>query len=141
MVIEADAVVADAEAQLGRLDVLKALYVAFAGGEIAGQRRAECAGRCPCRWRAGRPWLGRSRRSFLPMLTARCAVRGSSGVRPMRSKSSAVRPNSARTLSSRNAFATGKRGAGGGDLAGFFRADRLIVEGRVGQGAGDTDRA
>ena len=36
-----------------------------------------------------------------------------------------------------DAFATGKRGAGGGDLAGFFRADRLIVEGRVGQGAGE----
>jgi len=36
VVVEADAVVADAEAHLWRLNVLKALYVAFAGGEIAG---------------------------------------------------------------------------------------------------------
>jgi len=36
VVAEAHAVVTDAQAQLGRLDVLKALYVAFAGGELAG---------------------------------------------------------------------------------------------------------
>ena len=37
VVVEADAVVADAEAELGRLDVLEALYVAFAGGGEVGQ--------------------------------------------------------------------------------------------------------
>ena len=37
VVIEADAVVADAEAHFGRLDVLKTFYVAFTGDEIAGE--------------------------------------------------------------------------------------------------------
>ena len=35
-IVEADAVVADAEPQLGWLDILEALDVAFAGGKIAG---------------------------------------------------------------------------------------------------------
>lgn len=36
VVVEADAVIADAQPHLGRLDVLEALHVAFAGGKIAG---------------------------------------------------------------------------------------------------------
>ena len=37
VVVEAEPVVADAQAELGRLDVLKALHVAFAGGGEVGQ--------------------------------------------------------------------------------------------------------
>jgi hypothetical protein len=44
LVMEADAVVADAEAELGRLDVLEALDVAFAGLHIAGQRVEDTEG-------------------------------------------------------------------------------------------------
>ena len=37
VVVEAEPVVADAEAELGRLDVLEALHVALAGGGEVGQ--------------------------------------------------------------------------------------------------------
>jgi hypothetical protein len=37
LVVEAEPVVADAEAELGRLDVLEALHVALAGGGEMGQ--------------------------------------------------------------------------------------------------------
>ncbi len=36
-VMEADAIVSDAEPKLWRVDVLEALYIAFAGGEETGQ--------------------------------------------------------------------------------------------------------
>ena len=44
MVMETDAVVADAEAELGRFDTLKALDVAFAGFQISGQRVEDTQG-------------------------------------------------------------------------------------------------
>ena len=44
LVMEADAVVADAKAELGRLDVLEPLDVAFAGVQIAGQRVEDTEG-------------------------------------------------------------------------------------------------
>lgn len=45
-VMEAEAIVADAEPELWRVDVLEALYVAFAGGKETGQsvEDAECGG-------------------------------------------------------------------------------------------------
>jgi hypothetical protein len=47
MVMETDAVVADAEAELGRFDTLEALDVAFAGLEISGQRVEDTQGGRP----------------------------------------------------------------------------------------------
>ena len=44
-VVEADAVVAGAEPELGRLDTLEPLHVAFAGGEIAGDGVEDAEGR------------------------------------------------------------------------------------------------
>ena len=44
MVIETDAVIADAEAELGGLDTFEALYVAFAGVQITGQRAEDTQG-------------------------------------------------------------------------------------------------
>jgi len=44
VMMEADAVVAHAQAELGRLDVLEALHVAFAGVQIAGQRLEDTQG-------------------------------------------------------------------------------------------------
>ena len=43
-VVEADAVVADAEAELRRIDVLKPLYVAFAGTDEACQSVEDAEG-------------------------------------------------------------------------------------------------
>jgi hypothetical protein len=45
-IMKADAVVADAEAELGRLDALEALDIAFAVGEITSHNMqdAECCG-------------------------------------------------------------------------------------------------
>lgn len=37
MIVKADAVVADTQPELGRLDVLETLHVAFSGAQIAGQ--------------------------------------------------------------------------------------------------------
>ncbi len=42
--MEADAVVADAEAELRRFDILEALDVAFAGVQIEGQRVEDTEG-------------------------------------------------------------------------------------------------
>ena len=67
--MEADAVVADAEPELGRVDVLEALYVAFAGDEEDGPERGGCGGRWAGRWRGVGPWPGLSRRSFYAIVT------------------------------------------------------------------------
>jgi hypothetical protein len=45
-IVEADAVVADPESELWRLDALKTFYIAFAAGDHAGHgvQDAECCG-------------------------------------------------------------------------------------------------
>ncbi len=44
-VVETDAVVAGTEPELGRVDVLEALHIAFASREIAGEGFGGCGGR------------------------------------------------------------------------------------------------
>ena len=60
---------------------------------------------------------------------------GSRGVRPMRSKSSGDSPNSRQHFLVGNDLSACCGGAGLGDVAGLFFAHRLVVIGRVGQGA------
>jgi len=97
VVMEAHAVVAGPQPELRWFDVLETFDVAFAGFQITGQRVEDAQG--------GRLVDGAklSLRLVVPdnvfAHAQRSALRGSSGVRPMRSKSSMVRLNSARTLS------------------------------------------
>src|SRR6185437_7731563 len=100
VVVEADAVVANAQAQLGRLDILKSLHVAFTRGEIAGEgvqdvqrrRLIDCT-------QIGLGLVGPGSPLLIHDHCPGWRGSGASGVCPMRSKSSAVRPNSARTSS------------------------------------------
>jgi hypothetical protein len=96
-VMEADAVVADAEPELGRVDVLEALHVAFAGSNKTSQsvKDAEGGGLVD----GPELGLGLVCPDDLPGHVYWPAPWGSSGVRPMRSKSSWVSPNSARISS------------------------------------------
>jgi hypothetical protein len=99
-VVEAEPVVSDAEAELGRLDALEPLYVALTcGGEI-GESVEDAEG---CGLVDGAELgLGLVAPGDLLGVHAHCPGRrgsASSGACPMRSKSSAVRPNSARTSS------------------------------------------
>ena len=85
-VVEAEAVVADSEPELWRVDVLKAFYVAFAGGEEAGQSVQDAEGGDLID--GAELGLGLVCPDDLPAHGYRPASWGSSGVRPMRSKSS-----------------------------------------------------
>ncbi len=100
VVVEAEPVVSDAEAELGRLDALESFYVALAGGGEGGEsmKNAEGGGLVD----GAELGLGLVAPGDLFGVHAHCPGRrgsGSSGVCPMRSKSAAVRPNSARTSS------------------------------------------
>jgi hypothetical protein len=53
VVVEAEPVVADAQPELGRLDVLEALHVAFAGGGEVGRA---CRMRSAVGWSMARSW-------------------------------------------------------------------------------------
>ena len=100
VVVEADAVVADAQPHLGRLNVLDALHVPVAGGEIAGNGVQDAQGGGLVD--GAQAGLGLVGSGDALLAHAHCpgwCGSGSSGVCPMRSKSSAVRPNSARTSS------------------------------------------
>ena len=83
VVMEAEPVVADAQTELGRLDVLKTLYVALAGsGEVGqGTQNAQAVG-----WSMARSWaLAWSRQAMFlrPMFTVRGgAVQGRAGSVP-----------------------------------------------------------
>jgi hypothetical protein len=98
VVVEAEPVIADAQAELWRLDVLEALHVALAGGGEVGQGAEKAQSD---RLVDGAELdLGLVPPGDLLTLHAHCpggCGSASSGVRPMRSKSSAVRPKSART--------------------------------------------
>jgi len=85
-VMEAEAIVADAEPELWGVDVLEALYVAFAGGEKTCQsvEDAEGGGLVD----SAELGLGLVCPDDLPEHGYWPAPWGSSGVRPMRSKSS-----------------------------------------------------
>src|SRR6516164_6792243 len=95
-VMEAHAIVADAQPKLGRLDVLQALDVAFASFQIAGQRVEDTERGV---------LIDGAQLSFGLLVPdnvhahAQRVLWGSRGVRPMRAKSSGVRTNSARTFS------------------------------------------
>ena len=100
VVVEAEPVVADAEAELGRLDALESFYVAVAGGGEGGEsvKNAEGGGLVD----GAELGLGLVPPVDLFSVDAHCPERcgsASSGVCPMRSKSAAVSPNSARTSS------------------------------------------
>jgi hypothetical protein len=94
--MEADAVVANPQPKLGWFDVLKTLDVTLAGFQIAGERVEDAESGV---------LIDGAQLSFglvVPDNVLAYAYRGlvgSSGVRPMRAKSSGVRPNSARTFS------------------------------------------
>jgi len=95
--VKADAVVADAEAELRGLDTLETLDIAFPVFKIVGQG-AEYA--------EGGGLIDGSELSFGLLVpdnlfahAQRSTSRESSGVRPIRSKSSKVSPNSASTFS------------------------------------------
>ncbi len=97
VVMKADAVVADPQPELRRFDVPEALNVSLARVQVAGQRAENTE--------SGGLIDGAELRLGLIVLdnvlahAQRSALWGSSGVRPMRSKSSRVRPNSANTCS------------------------------------------
>jgi len=100
VVVEAHTVVAGAQPHLGRLNILQALNVAFGECEIAGngmqnaQRRGLIDGPQIALRLVG-PGNALLAHAHWPGWRGS----GSSGVCPIRSKSSAVRPNSARTSS------------------------------------------
>ena len=95
-IMEADAKIADAEAELGRFDVLEPLDIAFASGDETGQcvEDAECCGLIDSAEEL-------SLTLFRPgdLFGHRYRSSGGNGVVPMRSKSSGLRPNSASTSS------------------------------------------
>src|SRR5579864_1764944 len=96
LVMEADAEVADSQPELRRLNVQETFDVAFAGSQIAGQHVEDMQG--------GGLIDGAELSLGLVVpnnFLAHAHRLGSlgSGVRPMRSKSSSVSPNSARTFS------------------------------------------
>jgi hypothetical protein len=100
VVMEAEPVVSDAEAELGWLDALESFYVSLAGGGEGGESVKNAQGG----WLVDGAELGLGLVAPVDLLGvhAHCPGRrgsGSSGVCPMRSKSAAVRPNSARTSS------------------------------------------
>ena len=97
VIMEADAVVANPQPKLWRFDVLETFDIAFAGFQIAGQRAEDTEGGGLID--GAELSLGVIVPDNLFAHAQRCALCGSSGVRPMRSKSSRVRPNSARTFS------------------------------------------
>ena len=95
--VEGVSVVVEAEAELGRFDVLEAFYVSLSGG---GESVKNAEGGCLVD--VAELGLGLVPPVDLLGVLAHCpGWRGSasSGVCPMRSKSSAVSPNSARTSS------------------------------------------
>ncbi len=96
--MEAEPVIADAQAELGRLDVLETFYVALAGGGEVGQgaEKAQGGGLVD----GAELGLGLVSPGDLLADQVHCpGRRGSSGDSAMRSKSPAARPNSARTSS------------------------------------------
>jgi hypothetical protein len=93
-IAKANAVVASAETKLRRFDVLQALYIAFSGGEIAGQNVEDAESGCLVDCAQVNSGLLGPRD---PLFHRYRPGAESSGVRAMRSKSSGVRPSSAST--------------------------------------------
>lgn len=95
-IVEANAVITGAEAQLWRFDILKALHIAFAGGQLTGHAMQDMEGGGlvdSAQIGFGLLGPGDLLPHYLPVSW------GSRGVRAMRSKSSDARPNSASTCS------------------------------------------
>jgi hypothetical protein len=113
--MEAHAVVADAEAELGRLDVLKMLDVALASVQIASERMedAESSG-CQC-LAIRLVGIERSATHALKIFESEAEL--------------------GQNFFVRNTLATVEGGAGSGDLASFFLRDWLIVQGGIGETA------
>ena len=87
VVMEANAIVTDPQPELGRFDVLETFYVAFAGFQIASQRvqDAQSSGLID----SAELSLRLVGPDNVPAHAYRPGLWGSSGVRPMRAKSSA----------------------------------------------------
>jgi hypothetical protein len=96
-IVEADAIVANAEAELGRFDILKAFHIAFASGEITSNDMQNT--KCGSLVDSAEVGLGLVSSGNLLGHGYWPGAWGSSGVRPMRAKSSPVSPNSANTSS------------------------------------------
>lgn len=135
LVVEADAVVSDAEAELRGFDILKALDVAFAGTDEARQSMEDAQGGGLVDGAEAGLGLAAPDDLFGHRLLARFVgiERGASHVLEVFVAQAEVGEH----LFVGNAFATGERIAGGGNLPSLLLADRFVIEGRVGQGAGE----
>ena len=89
--VEADAIVANAEAELGRFDILKAFQIAFASGEITNNDMQNT--KCGSLVDSAEVSLGLVSPGNLLGHGYWPGAWGSSGVRPMRAKSSPAVPS------------------------------------------------
>lgn len=96
-IMEADTIIACAETELRRFDILEAFNIAFACGQIAGKNMQD-AQRFSLIY-GTKLRFGLIGPDELLVHNYLSDSRGSSGVRPMRSKSSLLRPNSESTFS------------------------------------------
>ena len=132
--MEADAVDADAEAELGRVDALEAFHIAFAGTEetCQGVEDAERGGLIDGA-ELGLGAVVPDDPLAHPLLPRAVRFQGGSSHAVEVFQGKAVLGED---LLMGDAFATGEGGVSGFDVASFFFCDRLIVVGRVGESAG-----
>ena len=133
-VVEADSIVSASEAELGRFDVLEALNIAFAGGEITshGVQDAERGGLVDSA-QVGFGLLGPG--DLLPHRLPACAVgieRGAAHAFKVFGGKSELGEH----ILVGNGFVVLEPDLGGINSAGFFLADRLVLNGSVGETAG-----
>lgn len=135
LAMEADAVVADAEAELGRLDVLEALDVAFAGLQIAGQRLEDTEGGGLIDDPELRLGLVAPDYAFAHALAIRFVRVGRGAAHALEVFEGEAELG--QHLLVRNALAAVEGVASSSDLTGLVLRHRFIVQRSVGEAAGD----
>lgn len=132
-IVEADAVIADAEAELWRFDVLESLDIAFAGGEITSHdmQDAERGGLVDSA-EVGLGLVGPAISSPSLLALAVRVKRGAAHALEIFGGEAELGED----ILVRNRFVVLEPGLGGSNSAGLFLADRFVLKGSVGETAG-----